>query len=164
MEKILEFGGAPKCSDDQKKAFLQHATNLYTLLMTTPPDLDAIKKALKDMGTVTIDLEGVKAPGFFQRVATKCVTPLKDIMIPPTPAPPPPPAYGGLRSKALMSWPPDKIPDALMKQLAQEDIISVSQGEIKPDWIRIGLSAGVLFLLVVVLLLLMRKPQTEYLR
>jgi len=161
MEKILEFGGAPNCSDDQKKAFLQHATNLYTLLTTTPADLDAIKKALKDMGTVTIDLEGVKAPGFFQRVATKCVTPLKDIIIPPTPAPPP--AYGGLRSKASMPW-PYKIPDALMKQLAQEDIISVSQGEIKPDWIRIGLSAGVLFLLVVVLLLLMRKPQTEYLR
>ena len=76
MEKILEFGGAPNCSDDQKKAFLQHATSLYTLLTTTPADLDAIKKALKDMGTVTIDLEGVKAPGFFQRVATKCVTPL----------------------------------------------------------------------------------------
>jgi len=118
---------------------------------------DAIKRALKDLGTLTIDLEGSKAPGFFQRLETKCVLSLKDIIdqINRTPSSP----SKTLRSSASS---PDLPP--VIKVLTDNDLISFSQGEIKTDWIRIGLSAGVLFLLVVVLLLLMRKPQTEYLR
>lgn len=169
MEQILEFGGAPKCSDDQKKAFARQATHLVDLIMATPPDSDAINKALKDIGTLTIDFEGVKAPGFFQRVAPKCVLPLKDIINPPSPPSPSPAAFASrnyaVSGAASKSGSDDPL--AWLKKLSQDDpdgLFSVFQGEIKPDWIRIGLSAGVLFLLVVVLLLLMRKPQTEYLR
>jgi hypothetical protein len=159
MEKILEFGGAHKCSLDQEVAFANQVQALATLLAAQPLDAGAIKKALKDLGTLTIDLEGSNAPGFFQRLEAKCVLSLKDIInLPPTPSAP------SVFSKTLRSSASSSELPPVIKLLADNDLISLSQGEIKTDWIRIGLSAGVLFLLVVVLLLLMRKPQTEYLR
>jgi len=176
MERILEFGGAPKCSDDQKQAFATQAANLVQLITAEKQDSDAINKALKDIGTLTIDFEGVKAPGFFQRVVPKCVLPLKDMINPPAPSSRSSLAFASRKNAvygaASKSGSFDfncllDCPLELLKMLGKYDpdgLFSVFQGEIKPDWIRIGLSAGVLFLLVVVLLLLMRKPRTEYLR
>ena len=155
MDKILEFGGASKCSNDQQTTFTKQVDTLMSLITAQQPDVDAVKKAMKDLGTLTLDLEGSKAPGFFQRLETKCVLPFRDII--PAPSSAVSSALKSLRSSTRSSV-SDPIPDEI------KDLISFSQGEIKTDWIRIGLSAGVLFLLVVVLLLLMRKPQTEYLR
>ena len=151
MEKILEYGGAPVCSPEQETAFKAQLKKVSDIFYDPTSDPTAVKEAMRLLGNVTFDFEGSKPPGFFQKVHSTCSISgtkfFKDQSAPDAPS-----RINAAQARAG-ALPPFILP---VPRLEISDAMSISQGTLKPDFVRIGLCAAVLLLLLIVLIQLMR--------
>lgn len=148
MGNALQIGSTSnKCEQTEwetlKTKFLKIMVDLKE---NTKPSADLQQEA-QDLDTVCISFQSSKSPGFFQRLNTTCSATGTEV--------------GAYTSPG--SAPDEKRPPQFLNFT---DNISLWHSKVGVDWVRIGLSAGVLFLFLVVIILLMRgsrsAPQFQY--
>jgi len=152
MGNALQIGSfSKKCDqtegDTLKTKFLKLMTDLNENKMSTA----ALQQEAQDLDTVCISFQSSKPPGFFQRLNTTC-------------------SATGTEVGTYLSPSFSPIPDPNHKELPQfqkiTDNVGIWHSKVEVDWVRVGLSAGVLFLFLVVIILLMRgsgsAPQLQY--
>ena len=145
----------PLLSDEGKACDLTDiATQIQSFITAAGNgDTEAAKKALAGVGTLTLSL-GDKKIGFFRRFAVSCSTDLS------MPCPSPSSQDSSTLKMGLKS--PPKFPDSCQEWAKFMPDGTFYHGEIKLDWVRIGLLIGVAMLLILLLYSLTRGRDRNY--
>jgi len=134
MGNALQFGStSTKCDQKDWQGFEEKFLQLMADWKNGKKTSADIKKDAQDLDTVCVSFQSSKSPGFFQRLNTACSATGTDVF--PYISP------GTAEPKNMTDF---------------TDNISIWHSKVGVDWVRVGLSAGVLFLFLVVILLLMR--------
>lgn len=134
MGNALQFGStSTKCDQTDYQNFKAKFLQLMADWSDTTKSSADIKKDAQDLDTVCVSFQSSKSPGFFQRLNTACSATGTDVFSYTSP--------GAAQPAFLTDF---------------TDNISLWHSKVGVDWVRVGLSAGVLFLFLVVILLLMR--------
>ena len=135
MGNALQFGStSTKCDQKDGLDFVNKFNNLIADSHDPSKTSADIKNDAQDLDVVCVSFQSSKSPGFFQRLNTMCSATGTDVY-----------PYIG------------QAPASEPKNLTDfTDNISMWHSKVGVDWVRVGLSAGVLFLFIVVILLLMR--------
>ena len=157
---VLQMGGARACNSQDAKDLVKQIKDLIAVDPQSTDD--ALLDKLEKLGTFSISLQNVKPPGFLQKIDTLCVLSGKDAlntfcqMVPPYPPDPP---VGSTSYSTGLS--PGACAGSTPKISKLLDNISLLKGQVKPDWVRIGLLGAVLFMFLVILALLATRHSSS---
>ena len=141
MGNALQIGSTSnECSQKDWQSFKAKISKIYTDLSIKTTSSADLKQDAQDLDTVCINFHSSKSPGFFQRLNTACSATGTEVL-----------TYES--SPASPASEPTNFLDFT-------DNISLWHSKVGVDWVRVGLSAGVLFLFLVVILLLMRRSSS----
>ena len=178
MGSVLQIGGSPSCGDMDKADLKQEFKDLRASFSGRPIQADAVLKALKEFGTLSLCFSSPKPPGFFQKSNIKCYMTgtevIESIVANQSPGSSPtdflkiicnnqsaelPFGGGGGSVRQLRATSPlGDIGDSNITKIF--DNISFFKGEVIVDQVKVGLVGIILFLVIVVFLLLvfLRRP------
>lgn len=138
MGNALQIGSTSnECTQKDWQAFKAKIKKIITDLAINTTSSADLKQDAQDLDTVCINFQSSKSPGFFQRLNTACSATGTEVL-----------AYNPSPASE-----PTNFSDFT-------DNISLWHSKVGVDWVRVGLSAGVLFLFLVVILLLMRRSSS----
>lgn len=134
MGNALQIGSTSnECSQEDWQSVKAKISKIFTDLSIKTTSSADLKQDAQDLNTVCINFQSSKSPGFFQRLNTACSATGTEV------------------------WAYNPSPTSEPTNFSDfTDNISLWHSKVGVDWVRVGLSAGVLFLFLVVILLLMR--------
>lgn len=146
---LLSEEGKP-CDSADVQQVVDKLMNWYASA-AVKKDAEAAKNALNGIGTLVISF-GDKKIGFLHRYVASCST---DISSPCSPSQPTQGLYG---SRGPLAAFPSSCED--LKQYLPDGVIS--HGEIKLDWVRIGLLSCVALLFIALIYSLISRREKDY--